>query len=112
MALRGYPWDRSKPRVIVCEFEDAKTRPLGYDYHDLAGFLVARGYRLIVSEWRPIVRYGVQHRWRRFAEYPCELTESAAWGNLIAVTDETMYQAGLAHCRDLQTRYHLREASG
>jgi FkbM family methyltransferase len=111
MALRGYPWDRSTPRVIVCEFEDAKTRPLGYGYHDLAGFLVARGYRLIVSEWRPIVRYGVEHRWRRFAEYPRELTEPAAWGNLIAVSDETMYRAGLAHCRDLETRYHLWEAS-
>ena len=75
------------PRAITCEFEDAKTRPLGYGFHDLARYLVERGYRIMVSEWFPIERYGTTHRWRRFQPYPCELLDVAAWGNLIAVRD-------------------------
>ena len=82
--LRGL---RLVPRAITCEFEDAKTRALGYTFHDLARYLVDRGYRIMVSEWFPIERYGTTHRWRRFAPYPCELLDAAAWGNLIAVRD-------------------------
>jgi hypothetical protein len=30
---QGYPWECGKPAVIECEFEDAKTVPLGYTFH-------------------------------------------------------------------------------
>jgi FkbM family methyltransferase len=90
--LRGMSWEAPRPTVIVCEFEDAKTRPLGYGFPDLAGFLTDQGYRIIVSEWSPIERYGQQHRWRRFCEYPCELIDPAAWGNLIATNDPTVFE--------------------
>ncbi|MFN0253195.1 MAG: FkbM family methyltransferase [Kofleriaceae bacterium] len=83
--LRGVPWDRLHPRAILCEFEDSKTTPLGYTFHELARFLVDRGYRVMVSEWKPIERYGATHTWRRFVSYPCELSDVKAWGNLIAV---------------------------
>jgi hypothetical protein len=67
MVLKGYPWTQSpRPRVILCEFEDAKTVPLGYDFHQLAAFLVGEGYQLIISEWYPVKAYGGLHRWRRF----------------------------------------------
>ena len=29
--LEGFPWERLRPSVVVAEFEDAKTKPLGYD---------------------------------------------------------------------------------
>jgi FkbM family methyltransferase len=82
--LKGVPWERFQPRLILCEFEDRKTVPLGYNFHDLAQYLEAQGYRLIVSEWFPIKRYGIPHDWRRFAIYPCELEDPAAWGNIFA----------------------------
>lgn len=85
--LRGFPWARMSPQIALCEFEDRKTVPLGYCFHDLAGFLVDHGYKVLVSEWYPIVEYGRQHRWRRFAQYPCELADPAAWGNLLAFRD-------------------------
>ena len=85
--LEGVDWDRTPPDVVVCEFENAKTRPLGYSFEDLASFLVDHGYFVFVSEWYPVVQYGQTHRWRCFAEYPCSLADSAAWGNLIGVRD-------------------------
>ena len=85
--LQGWPWADVKPRVIVCEFEDKKSLPLGYSWRDMADYLVAQGYRVIVSEWYPIVRYGVGHRWRAFADYPCSLADATGWGNLVAVRD-------------------------
>jgi FkbM family methyltransferase len=85
--LQGFPWNWLKPSVVICEFEDEKTSSLGYRFGDLADFLVAEGYQILVSEWHPIIRYGSNHRWRRFVPYPCELVSPHAWGNLIAVRD-------------------------
>lgn len=82
--LQGYPWERGKPVVIECEFEDTKTVPLGYTFHDLAKFLVDKGYTVYVSEWHPIIRYGIRHDWRALMRYPCELGDSKGWGNLLA----------------------------
>jgi FkbM family methyltransferase len=87
--LRGFPWSRITPDVVLCEFEDAKTRPLGYDYRQMGDFLVAQGYQVFLSEWAPITRYGVQHQWRRWSPYPCELQDPAGWGNFVA------FRAGL-----------------
>lgn len=83
--LRGHDWDGLRPRVVMAEFEDAKTRQLGYGVHDLGGFLTERGYRVWVSEWKPIERYGVEHTWRSLRRYPAELADAGAWGNFIAV---------------------------
>jgi FkbM family methyltransferase len=85
--LEGVDWDNTPPDVVVCEFEDAKTVPLGYSFDDLAMFLTDRGYTVVVSEWYPVVGYGMQHTWRGFATYPCALADPDAWGNLIAVRD-------------------------
>src|SRR3546814_302056 len=86
-ALKGFPWERFRPAVIECEFEDAKTVPLGYTFHDMARFLLEKGYRVLVSEWHPIIRYGVRHDWRRLVAYPCELSDEVAWGNILAFRD-------------------------
>jgi FkbM family methyltransferase len=87
-ALQTFPWDRLHPRAVVCEFEDRKTVPLGYTYHDLGRFLLDQGYTVFVSEWWPVVEYGRRHRWRALRRYPSELADVAAWGNFIAVDDD------------------------
>lgn len=86
--LQGIDWNTLRPDVIVCEFEDGKTRPLGYTYTDMADYLVARGYKVIVSEWCPIERYGIAHKWQRYANYPCEMQDPLGWGNLIAISSD------------------------
>lgn len=83
--LRTFPWDRLHPLAVMCEFEDRKTVPLGYDYNDIAGFLTSLGYAVFTSEWYPVVEYGRQHRWRSIRRYPVELADPGAWGNLLAV---------------------------
>lgn len=85
--LQGFPWDRARPAVVECEFEDSKTVPLGYTFHDLARFLLEKGYTVYVSEWHPIVRYGIRHDWHRLTRYPCELADADGWGNLLAFRD-------------------------
>ncbi|MES9904328.1 MAG: FkbM family methyltransferase [Sedimenticola sp.] len=95
--LQGVPWERFEPQAVLCEFEDRKTVSLGYSFHDLAGYLEQKGYRLVVSEWYPIKRYGITHDWRRFTPYPCELEDPNAWGNILAVK-EPLYKALLKTC--------------
>lgn len=85
--LQGFPWERGKPAVIECEFEDSKTVPMGYTFHDLARFLLDKGYTVYVSEWHAIIRYGIGHDWCRLVRYPCELATTRNWGNLLAFRD-------------------------
>lgn len=99
MVLQGLPWDKVQPQVILCEFEDAKTQKLGYSFETMAEFLVEHGYRVIISEWLPIVRYGEAHRWLGFATYPHTLHDEKAWGNLIATNDDEIYQKLLNQCK-------------
>ena len=97
MALRGIDWHASAPTLVMCEFEDDKTVPLGYNYHDMTAFLAARGYQIIVSEWHPVKTYGERHQWRGFGCYPYELGHSSAWGNLLATRDAEL-AARLQQC--------------
>lgn len=93
LVLKGYPWKTGHhPRIILCEFEDAKTQPLGYDFHDLVNYLIELDYQLIISEWYPVKVYGGVHQWRRFEIYPCQLADPSGWGNIFAVRDQEIYQ--------------------
>jgi FkbM family methyltransferase len=83
--LQGFPWWKLRADVILCEFDEQKTRGVDYDYRALGNLLLAQGYHVYLSEWLPIVRYGANHRWRSVRRYPCELIDPAAWGNFIAI---------------------------
>lgn len=107
MVLKGLPWKRIRPKVIVCEFEDAKSIPLGYTYDALACFLSDHGYSVLISEWRPIVKYGVAHSWARMVEYPSALLEPRAWGNFVASSDKEL----LSRLRTLFQRAALDQPS-
>lgn len=86
--LKGVPWDRLEPDIIECEFEDKKTVPLGHTWRDISAYLVDKGYSVYVSEWHPIVRYGISHDWRRIVPVAeCEMSENA-WGNLLAFKND------------------------
>lgn len=86
--LKGFPWAQTnlRPYAVLCEYEDAKTRPLGYLWQDLADYLVIQGYSVLVSEWKPIVRYGVRHDWVGLRRYPGARINPEGWGNLIALS--------------------------
>ena len=88
LILKGVSWDNIKPNVIMCEFEDRRTRSLGYTMHDMAHYLTERCYTVLVSEWHPIIRYGIKHDWHRLVFYPYELNDRNSWGNLIAFLDQ------------------------
>lgn len=81
--LQGFPWSQFKPTVVMCEFEDRKTKDLGYTFRDLADLLTSNGYQVFVSEWAPIVRYGGNHKWCSWSRYPCPLNNTNGWGNIV-----------------------------
>lgn len=85
--LQTFPWDAMSPVAVMCEFEDRKTRPLGYGTGDLIALLRDHGMTVIVSEWHPVTEYGIRHHWRRFsiAEAPDQVPSADSWGNLIAL---------------------------
>ena len=83
--LEGYPWHLDKPDVVLCEFENRKTEPLGYQTEDMAGFLHEMGYEVLLSEWHPVVRYGVPHDFRALRQWEPGAAHPKAWGNLIGV---------------------------
>jgi FkbM family methyltransferase len=91
--LKGVPWDKLAPAVIECEFEDAKTIKLGHTWRDIADFLCEKGYAVYISEWHPIIRYGVAHDWRRLVPYPGVEIDKNAWGNLLAFKEDPGYAA-------------------
>jgi FkbM family methyltransferase len=88
MVLKGLDLTQHPVDVILCEFEDRKTKPLGYSMHDMAAYLQSFGYTVYVSEWHPVIRYGGPHQWRALKQYPCELEDLNAWGNLLAFTTD------------------------
>ncbi len=102
LVLKGFPWDNITPQVVVCEFEDSKTEPLGYKFQDLAEFLEERGYQLLISEWFPINKYGECHEWRSFSPYPCSLQDEKAWGNIIAIKDQDTFNALVNLCQKIK----------
>jgi len=85
--LKGCPWEIFKPAVVLCEFGDDKTVPLGYTFRDIARYLTGLGYEILVSDWCPITEYGKIHEWRDFRLYPCELGSTDDWGNMLAFRD-------------------------
>lgn len=107
--LKGYDWRRSKPRVIVCEFENAKTERLGYTVDDTIAFLQQRGYTVYISEWHPITRYGGgEHRWRQMLKAPSDRLSPESWGNLIAFRDpidETAFRQRVVHVAERMSQW-------
>ncbi len=92
LVLKGFNWEKQEhPKYIVTEFEDRKTKPLGYNFHDQVKFLKEKGYQVLLSEWYPIVEYGKRHKWRRFVEDAHLVTDESAWGNLIATKPENYH---------------------
>ena len=84
-----------KPEIIISEFQDAKS---GFnDLINQINILHEKGYSVILSVWKPIIRYGIAHEWERLIplDKNKDLTQFAnllfsSWGNIIAVKDERL----------------------
>ena len=82
--LQGMAWDRVAPEVVITEYENNKTERLGYTFEDQIRLLESHGYTVFVSEWWPIVRYGIRHHWCSLYPAAQKRPPAASWGNLIA----------------------------
>ncbi|MDT0558058.1 FkbM family methyltransferase [Ichthyenterobacterium sp. W332] len=87
MALKGFDFSDFMPRILMCEFEDKKTKLLGYSTKEMAQFLKDKGYFLVYSIWFPIKEYGIQHDWKKMSTDINEIN-SKDWGNIIGFANE------------------------
>lgn len=71
----------------MCEFEDGKTKHLGYSTKDMAQFLIDQGYYLIYSIWYPIKEYGMDHDWKKLSVEFDEI-DPQGWGNIICFSNK------------------------
>jgi len=89
--LQSLDWEKIRPEIIVCEFEDNKTKNLGYNFNDLINFFKNKNYFVLISEWHPIVEYGQPHKWKKFHGHQHNITDPNAWGNIIAFKDNDLF---------------------
>jgi len=89
--LRGFDFSKLKPRIIMCEFEDKKTKLLGHTTYDMAQFLIERGYYLIYSIWFPIKDYGTRHNFKKMSIVFKDIGNND-WGNIIAFSNKSDYE--------------------
>jgi len=93
--MQGYPWQCDLPTVIVCEFDDVKVETGSATRQ--AELLYQLGYNLFVSEWHPVVQYGIPHDFRGIWAYESDdQITSENWGNLIAVRPHLVNAVGPA----------------
>ncbi len=88
--LKGFDFSKLKPKVIMCEFEDKKTRLLNYTTVDMGQFLENQGYHLVYSIWFPIKEYGIRHEWKKMSDNIKDI-DTKEWGNIIAFANQTDY---------------------
>ncbi|MBP7828560.1 MAG: FkbM family methyltransferase [Kiritimatiellae bacterium] len=108
--LKGVPWERMRPRLILCEYDDHKSVPLGYRMTDMADYLARQGYKVWVSEFDPIPDYSVPPAWRGFRRYGDRPADPDSTGNLFAVEAEA--EPALArHLARFERAYRRRLSS-
>ena len=84
--LKGFPFEKIKPLIIVAEFDNRKAKNAGVSTYDqITELLLSKGYKLYISEWYPIVKYGGVHKYKCLIKYPSKLNSKEAWGNIIAI---------------------------
>lgn len=76
---------KNRPSIILFEFEDSKTRDLGYGLIDLLRLMEENEYIFMISEWYPLKNYGDFHKWKGWKSGLNESLDPHAWGNVIAI---------------------------
>jgi FkbM family methyltransferase len=105
--LRGFPWGNLRPSLLMAEFDDKKTVPMGYSVSDLVTLLWREMYHVVLSEWQPISEYGERGRWKRFVEILPGDVVGSGWGNVIGINGKEMLQRFRSYCLGKYRRdYH------
>ena len=85
--LRGCDLTESPPKLVVAEFDENKALHGGHTLFEIESYLSSNGYSSFVSEWQPIVKYGGNHQWAQLIGDSSQLSDSRAWGNIVASQD-------------------------
>ncbi|MBN4080975.1 FkbM family methyltransferase [Caldithrix abyssi] len=91
LVLEGLDWSKVKPSIVMCEYENRKTKMLNYTMNDIIRFFEVKGYRVMVSVWYPIKKYGGAHKWYKFVYSDFITISENTWGNIIATRDDVLW---------------------
>lgn len=81
--LCGFDFQKMLPEIVLCEYDFNKID----NFTDIIEKLTDLNYTVLISEWDPIVKYGLEHSWHSFKAWPCELSNNMSWGNILAFKD-------------------------
>ena len=102
LVLRGVDWEGRRPRVVLCEFMDERTKPhFGYVYTDIVRYMDERGYTAFISEWAPLVEPSRRGKgggpFTHLQILRAPVGHQPAWGNLffVAPDDEALFETVL-----------------
>lgn len=85
--IEGLEIQKLRPFFILCEYEDSKTKLVNYTKEDIIKYLENEDYKCIISEWHPIIQYGMQHKWKKITD-DISMVDGNSWGNIIAMKPE------------------------
>lgn len=89
--LKGLDMKKFRFKIILCEFENKKSKLLKYTTKDMSQYLIKNGYYLIFSVWNPIIEYGNKHSWRCYSLTYEDINENS-WGNIFCFDDLNTYK--------------------
>lgn len=89
--LKSLNWSKIKPCVIMFEFEDSRSKSMGYTLKDVVNFLSGMNYQFLISEWHPVEKRGRPHKWKNFS-IAIENVNPNGWGNVIAIRDPEIFK--------------------
>jgi len=100
LVLKGMNLSKYMPKVILCEYEDKKSKKLNYTFKDMTAYLHQNGYKCVFSEWHPLAEYGSGHSWWRFTTNQDDINAETSWGNILAVPAENFSKL----CKELKIK--------
>lgn len=91
--LKGNRWDMNRPLVVLCDFDDSQTMPLGFGWREICKLLEAAGYVIWISEYYPSECTDGNRIWRGLRTREEGLVHPNGYGKIIAFADSEMHQA-------------------
>lgn len=86
-SLKSINLSKYNPQIILIEFEDNKFKNCNHSTVDILNYLESENYHFMISEWFPIEKYGVKHKWKALNNINQKTYNKKGWGNIIASRD-------------------------
>ena len=82
--LQSLNWKEHNVHMIMAEYDDNKVGPEKQgSWQPIKDYMMSLGFSCMVSEWYPIERYGIAHKWRKLHKDSSSSPKIGSWGNVL-----------------------------